>query len=146
MTKLFDRNSTFFVLHAASSSSVFWLTVDWTKTSRKTIKCRISVKSRWHILIGLINLNYYLSFDVCPCFRLSVWVSFCKKHFIMVAHIKNVSINFFTFLKRIKTVVLFIYFFGSDLSKMDQTWSSLIQKKNFLMVAQTQNSNFAFPL
>ena len=33
--------------------------------------------------LEVLHLNYYLSYDVCACFRLSVrlsvWVSFCKK-------------------------------------------------------------------
>jgi len=39
---------------------------------------------------------------------------------------KNVTKKVVTFTERIKMAVLFLIFFGSDLSKMDQTWSNWI--------------------
>ena len=82
-----------------------------------------------------IYLNYYFSYDVCACFRLSVclsvWVSFCKKNFLMGADIKKMLVyKVVTFLKRIKMAVLFLIFFGSDPSKMDQTWSNWISHQS----------------
>ena len=47
-------------------------------------------------------------------------------------NLKKVTIKVVTFTDRIKMTVLFLIFFGSDLSKMDQTWSKWIshQSKN----------------
>ena len=43
----------------------------------------------FNLFLEVSHLNYYLSSAICPCFRLSVWVSFCKKNFLMVAYIKK---------------------------------------------------------
>ena len=40
---------------------------------------------------------------------------------------KNVSIKSCHILKRIKVTILCLDFFGSDLSKLDQTWSNLMK-------------------
>jgi hypothetical protein len=65
-------------------------------------------------------LNYYLSFDVCACFR--GWFRLSKKKlFYGCTYQKMLENKVVTFLKRIKMVVFFVCFFGSDLSKIDQT-------------------------
>ena len=68
----------------------------------------------------LTHLNYYLSGAVCPCFRLSV---FLKKKTILngCKYQKMLVQKVVTFLKRIEMAILFLDFFGSDPSKMDQT-------------------------
>ena len=69
---------------------------------------------------SLLYLNYYLSGAVCPCFRLSVCLSAKKTSYWL--HIsKNVSIKSCHIFKKNKNAILFSDFFGSDLSKMDQT-------------------------
>ena len=67
-----------------------------------------------------------MSFNVCAVsmvgrFRLS------KKNFLMVAHIKNVSKQSCHIFKKNKNGRFIFDFFGSDPSKMDQTWSNLIK-------------------
>ena len=73
---------------------------------------------------------------MAPSVCVSVCLSEClaAKKTSQWLHIsKNVGIlQVFTFLKRIKMAILFLDFFGSDLSKMDQTcsnWTSQ-QSKN----------------
>jgi hypothetical protein len=58
---------------------------------------------------------------VRACFR-PVFLSFCKKKLPNgYTYQKMLVYKVVTFLKRIKMAVLFLIFFGSDLSKMDQT-------------------------
>ena len=65
--------------------------------------------------------------------RVSVCLSFCKnKNSNGCTYQKMLVYKVVTFLKRIKMAILFLDFFGSDPSKMDQTWSNWIsnQSKN----------------
>ena len=106
-----------------------------------------------------IYLNYYFSYDVCACFRLSVclsvWVSFCKKNFLMGADIKKMLVyKVVTFLKRIKMAVLFLIFLDQirpKWIKLDQTWSNWIshQSKNLTIkschiYSKDKNGRFVF--
>ena len=75
-----------------------------------------------------MNLNYYLSFDVCVSLRLSE-----KKLLNGCTYQKMLVNKVVTFLKRIKMAVLFFDFFGSDPSKMDQTCKFSEQTSRFLV-------------
>ena len=69
-----------------------------------------------------------MSVRVSVCLSVCLSVFLQKKNFLMGADIKKMLVyKVVTFLKRIKMAVLFFDFFGSDPSKMDQTWSNLIK-------------------
>ena len=60
----------------------------------------------------------------CLSFRLSEWLFFCKKPETILngcTYQKMLVWKVVTFLKRIKMAILFLDFFGSDPSKIDQT-------------------------
>ena len=92
-------------------------------------------------LLNLVNLNYYLSFDVCACFRLSasVCLSVCVcELFNGCIYQRMLVYKVDIFLKRIKMAVLFLIFFwirsvqnGSNLIKLDQI-GFLTNQKMFL--------------
>ena len=71
----------------------------------------------------LFELRCLCGFRLCLCLCLSAK----KKLFNGCRYQKMLVYKVVTFLKRIKMAVLFFDFFGSDPSKMDQTWSNLIK-------------------
>ena len=80
-----------------------------------------------HLLYVIAYLNYYLSFDVCACLRLSVFLSFClsaKKTLSNgCTYQKMLVCKVVTFLKSIKMAVLFLIFLDQirpNLIKLDQ--------------------------
>ena len=70
--------------------------------------------------------------SVCPS------VCVCpNENFLMVANIKKYCHIY----KKIEMAILFLIFFGSDMSKMDQTWSNACKTRAiFLVLNKTEKS------
>ena len=94
----------------------------------------VTIKS---CLIYRKDKNDYFNFWVFFIRPVQTWSNLIKLDQIWFPHqSKNVSMKICHIYRKDKNgSFVFDFFFWSDLSKMDQTWSNLIKLDNFLMVA-----------